>query len=158
MAVTDMPGSVKNPFMLRPPPLHNAAGRIATFVHYGSPICLLLAFLAAFAYRGIRLASTVEDGNGKPNDATGQLYGPGGKPLPIRKVTGLQRKKDKAADFSPAKKLVFRWISLFATLTFLASIVLTFVHVFLDRGWWCGEPQVVCRRLSLFTANPSRFT
>jgi hypothetical protein len=130
------------PFIQRPPTLHNAVGRITTATHYFSPVILFFVFLTAFVYRGVRLASSKEPED-LANGATGQLYGPGGKPLPIRKVTGLKRKLDKAKDFSPAKKTLFRVISLLATLSFLGSAGLVCAHLLAEGGWWCGEAQVV---------------
>jgi hypothetical protein len=133
----------KSPFKQVPPRLDNTLGYLTIVVHYFSPILLILFYLAAFLLRGIWLAPSTQDEAAASNGSTGQMYGPGGKPLPMRKLTGLKRKQDKASDFSKGKKRLFRCVSLLATLSFLASSISVCAHVYLDRGWWCGEPQVV---------------
>jgi hypothetical protein len=130
------------PFHQRPPDLHNTIGNISTYIHFLSPIIILLFFLTAFAVRGIRLASSATE-DAKSHGSTAQLYGPGGKPLPIRKITGLKRRQDRLLDFTPMQKLAFQYLSIFVSLSFFVSVVGVIVHVYLERGWWCGEAQFV---------------
>jgi hypothetical protein len=71
------------------------------------------------------------------------IVGPGGKPLPQRKLTGLQRRRDKANDFSLRRKLVFQWLSAGATTTWICSAGAIIAHVIHEHQWWCGEQLVV---------------
>lgn len=127
---------------------HRTADQILTFLHFFSPCILLFFFLTAFTIRSIRVSNPEKpnpSANGHAQHA--QLYGPGGKPLPQRKLTGLRRKRDKENDFPVSQKLTFQWFQIFATLTFFASAAVSIIHVLTDRGWWCGQEQVVSRLL-----------
>jgi hypothetical protein len=119
----------------------DVADHILAFIRNFSPILVLCFFLVAFTLRSIRATSDI----GKSNDDARPpvQYGPGGKPLPQRTWTGLQRKKDKENDMPRSRKLVFQWISLGTVLTFTANAVVVVVHALAQRGWWCGEPTTV---------------
>lgn len=112
-------------------------------VYYFSPIVLLGFFLVAFTIRSVRASATpfVEELNGPAVSEI--LLGPGGKPLPQRKLTGLQRRRDKANDFPLSQKLVFQWLSIGATSTFLCSAAAVITHVLNEHQWWCGDQLVV---------------
>jgi hypothetical protein len=110
-------------------------------IYYFSPAVLLCFFLVAFAIRSVRASSPA---SAEELDGSSEvLVGPGGKPLPQRKLTGLQRRRDKANDFSMRRKLVFQWLSSLATLTFGCSAAAIITHVVHKHSWWCGEQLVV---------------
>jgi ATP-binding cassette, subfamily B, vacuolar membrane transporter HMT1/ACLQ len=122
----------------------NIVATVLAAVYYFSPVVLLFFFLVAFTIRSVRASSppTVEELNNGPT-VSEILIGPGGKPLPQRKLTGLQRRRDKANDFSLPRKLVFQWLSIGATSTFLCSAAAVITHVLNEHQWWCGDQLVV---------------
>lgn len=121
---------------------HAAAERILTTIQCSSPLILLIFFLVAFTIRSVHAtAPDVAKANGHASSE--QLLGPGGKPLPQRALTGFKRIQDKNKDFPRSQKLIFQWFSVLATLTYLGSATFVVIHVFVDRGWWCGQQQVV---------------
>jgi len=126
----------------RPWVSNNTAQAILTYVHYASPIILLVFFLGAFTTHSILTASKDDILQPESNQT-----GPGGKPLP-RNTSPSARKdeeKQKDLDFSPARKLLFNWLSVAVILTFLGNAVIVIVHALLDRKheWWCGQSVVV---------------
>jgi hypothetical protein len=121
------------------------AARLLTWIHYFSPPAILTFFLVIFIIRSV-YASTPN--NVKSNDQNGhkQLYGPGGKPLPSRRLTGLRRKQDKENDFPPQRKLVFQILCFAATLTFVASAIVIITHFWVSHwNYWCGQELVVSK-------------
>lgn len=111
---------------------------LLVYVHFSSPIILLIFFLLAFTAHSIATASTDTTVKG-PGDQTG----PGGKPLPSSKKA--PRKQD-VLDFSPARKLLFNWLSVGTIATFVGSAVAVISHTLVNRkdNWWCGQSTAVC--------------
>lgn len=108
------------------------------FLHFSSPIILIVFFLIAFTAHSVATAST----DTTTKTTQGQT-GPGGKPLPSPK----KRSKEKETlDFSPARKLLFNWLSVGTTATFVGNAVVVISHALVDRedNWWCGEAVAVC--------------
>ena len=135
-----------NPLFNPPQQSHGIAETILSSIHCFSPPVLLIVFLTAFILRSIYASSPSND-NSNAQNGHKQLYGPGGKPLPQRRLTGLKRKQDKEKDFSPQRKLLFQGLSISATLTFLASAAVVLIHVFASsREYWCGQALVVSKR------------
>jgi len=124
-------------------PPETAADRALDIVHYFSPIILFFFFLIVFIIRSIQVTTPLSTDNG--NGHTPHPYGPGGKALPQRKATGLMREMDKKKDFPRSQKLVFVWLMMLATFTFVVSGVLLLIHWCKDHnnGWWCGQPVIV---------------
>ena len=118
----------------------NTAQAILTYVHYAYPIILLVFFLSAFTVHSILTAPKEEIVQAVP-DRTG----PGGKPLPRNTSPSAKKGKQKELDFSPARKLVFDWLSIGVVLTYLANSVIVIVHALVDKKheWWCGQSAVV---------------
>ena len=112
---------------------------ILFYLHFISPILLLVIFLAAFTTHSIRTASSSVTVRASPNQT-----GPGGKPLPTGAKAAARRAK-VVLDFSPARKLLFKWISVGVLLTFIANATNVLLHALLNRedGWWCGESVAV---------------
>jgi hypothetical protein len=146
------------------PHSQDIAERVLNWIHYFSPPVLFAFFLIAFVIRSVSAASP---SNLNFNDQNGhqQLYGPGGKPLPQRRLTGLKRKLDKENDFPPARKLAFQAFSIVLTLTFAMSATVIILHILAtERSYWCGE-GVVVRKLQNLESRmdewpsdiPSRF-
>ena len=117
---------------------HSAAQRTVVWLHYASPIILLFLFLVAFMVSSIRAAPRET----KSNEPV--LRGPGGKPLPQNK-RGKSEPKPQLPEFSPARRILFNWISLGAAITFVANAVAVILHALVGRkdGWWCGEHAAV---------------
>lgn len=122
-----------------------ALGRVATdllvYIHYASPIVLLAFFLLAFTAHSVTTASTEDVLHAEPEQT-----GPGGKPLPKSSSPSAKaRRENQILDFSPARKLLFAWLSVGAILTFLGNSVVVILHAVLDRKdhWWCGESVAV---------------
>ena len=124
-------------FTFRPWVSNDTAQGILIYLHYASPICLLVLFLTALATYSIVTAPKRE-----PSQDTSDLTGPGGKPLPKKPKSG----KDNARlDFSPARKRLFIGLSVGAVLTYVADAAGVIVHALWDRrdNWWCGEAKAV---------------
>ena len=112
---------------------------ILLYVHFSSPIILIVFFLIVFTAHSIATAS-VDPSIQKSKDRTG----PGGKLLPSRSPRLV---KDKPAlDFSPARKLLFTWLSVGTIATFVANAAAVILHALVDRKntWWCGQSVAVC--------------
>ena len=120
---------------------NDAAQRALVWLHYASPIILLFFFLAAFMLYSIRAAPPQV----KTNEPV--LKGPGGKPLP-RDKRGKSQEAYQPPEFSPARRHLFRVISVGATLTFVANATAIILHTLVDRanGWWCGQHAAVSTR------------
>lgn len=120
---------------------NNTAQAILTYVHYAYPIVLLLLFLLAFTLHSVLTASKDDIVEPLPDQT-----GPGGKPLPRNISPSARKKKQEVLDFSPARKLVFGWLSIGVILTFLGNTVTVIVHALVDKKheWWCGQSAVVC--------------
>ncbi|KAL8986703.1 MAG: hypothetical protein Q9177_004024 [Variospora cf. flavescens] len=117
---------------------------VLVYVHFSSPIILLIYFLFAFTAHSITTASTNTSTN-SPQDQTG----PGGKPLPSSKKSP---RKKHVLDFSPARKLLFNWLSVGTIATFLGNAVAVILHTLVNRqdNWWCGESTAVYTVASVF--------
>ena len=113
--------------------------KLLVYLHFTSPILLLVVFLVAFTTHSIRAAS-----KGATVRASTDQTGPGGKPLPTGAKRAARRAKP-ALDFSPARKSLFNWISVGIILTFIANAVNVILHALLDREdeWWCGQSVAV---------------
>ena len=102
---------------------------------------VLGVFLIAFIIYGIRNAP--EDGD---RVQIHSMRGPGGRPLPHRRVSAKQLKEAaKVKDFSPNAKLIFKLFSAGILLTFLGQAVLIIFQVIAYRKdqWWPGQTPVV---------------
>lgn len=121
---------------------NNTAQAILTYVHYATPILLLVFFLVVFTAHSIVTAPKDEIVQADPNQT-----GPGGKPLPRNTSPSARKEKEKQRelDFSPARKLLFDWLSVAVIFTFLGNAVIVMVHALLDRKdeWWCGQSVIV---------------
>ncbi len=89
---------LKSHFKQVPPALHSSLGQWTVVIHYSSPILLFFFFLAAFLLRGIWLAPSAKD-EAASKSSTGQLYGPGGKPLPSGKLRASNESRIKRQTF-----------------------------------------------------------
>lgn len=130
------------------PLLSNSTTRqVLLYLHYASPIALLLFFLCAFTVRTIAASrSSNSNSNGLDQQANGTPTGPGGKPLPQRVPPRTPPKKDPRDDDLPrAGKLLFEWLSVLTAFTFAANAVNVIVHALYSRDeqWWCGQSVVV---------------
>lgn len=105
------------------------------YIHFASPTILLAFFLVAFTAHSIGTAS--KDAVVRPST---EQTGPGGKPLPAK-----TKRENPTVDFSPARKLLFIWLSVGTILTFVGSAVVVILHAVLARRehWWCGESVAV---------------
>ena len=123
----------------RPWVSNRTAQSILIYVHFSSPLILLAFFLTAFTAHSIATAS-----NDAVVSADPEQTGPGGKPLPQTSVKG--KKPENTLDFSPARKLLFNWLSVGISVSFVGNAVVVILHTLLDRGenWWCGEATAVC--------------
>ena len=127
--------------------LDHTTRRVLRYLHYAYPTILLVFFLAAFM---IYSAVTAPE---ESTSSTPAQTGPGGKPLPRNRRMKIQ-KPGRAADFSPARKSLFKWLSVAVLLTFVANAVLICIHALVEResGWWCGQDTVVSHlRLRVFS-------
>lgn len=119
---------------------------VLTFTHFAAPILLLALFLVTFVAHSIATASE----NDTVQPITSQT-GPGGKPLPRNTSPAAKAKqKSKVLDFSPARKLLFTWLSIGLILTFVGNAGVVIVHALVKRkdNWWCGQSVVVCGQCS----------
>ena len=120
---------------------NGTAQGILIYVHFASPLLLLVVFLVAFTTHSIVTAP-----KGSTVKVSTEQKGPGGKPLPQNK--GLRAKADRKlciSEFSPARKLLFTWLSVGTILTFVGNAVVVIVHAIVKRGdsWWCGQHVAV---------------
>ncbi|KAL9601810.1 MAG: hypothetical protein Q9219_002300 [cf. Caloplaca sp. 3 TL-2023] len=129
---------------LRPEASNQTVLDILNFLHFSSPIILLIFFLAAFTTHSIATAST-EVPSRSPQEQTG----PGGKPLPLSKK---KPRVKNTLDFSPARKLLFNWLSVGTSATFVGNAVVVILHALVDRqnNWWCGEAVAIYIVASFF--------
>ena len=128
-------------------PTDGTAKTILIYVHFASPVILIVYFLVAFTSHSIATAS--KDTIVKPSSKTG----PGGKPLPRNTGRRKNTLKDKpVSDFSPAAKLAFNWLTVGAVLTFICNAVVVVLHALVDRehDWWCGQDMAVRENLMLY--------
>lgn len=131
-----------------PPAVSNSTTRqVLLYLHYASPIVLLLFFLAAFTFRTIAASeSSNRNANPQSQPDTTAPTGPGGKPLPKRTPTRTPPKKDPTeTDLPRGRKLLFEWLSVLAALTYVANAINIIVHALYSRSdqWWCGQSVVV---------------
>ncbi|KAL8740562.1 MAG: hypothetical protein Q9190_006755 [Brigantiaea leucoxantha] len=124
------------------------AQSILVYLHFGSPFVLLVFFLVAFTVHSIVTA---------PGDevvtASTEVTGPGGKPLPRNASRATKERSDqKRLDFSPARKLIFTWLSVGAILTYIGNAIVVILHALIKRKdqWWCGEAAAVYIVASFF--------
>ena len=114
-------------------------------VHFNYPWIILVIFLTAFISHNVSEIKASSKSIRLP-----VLLGPGGKPLPqsAKKIKEAQEKQKKA-DFSPIRKLVFIWLSTAIILSYVADAVCVVIHALANTeanggtGWWCGEPTAV---------------
>jgi hypothetical protein len=116
-------------------------GRVLVVLQYGSPLFMLVFFLAAFTLRSIAAS------NSNTNIAKPTTTGPGGKPLPATDPTRNFVKKTIHDDVTHTQKRLFEWVSLATALTFFSNSVLVIAQALAKQSehWWCGKPVVVCR-------------
>ncbi len=117
---------------------------ILLYNHFAYPPVLLVVFLAAFTWQSIATAS--QDSTVATSDTQ---KGPGGKPLPKTKASSAKdHLKKQTSDFSPARKLLFNWLSVFLLITFLGNAINVLSHALIKRkeGWWCGQSVAVSTR------------
>jgi hypothetical protein len=124
---------------------NEGAQKLLIFIHYFYPIFLVCFFAIAFTVNSIAVATKVESDNDN-----GMPTGPGGKPLPRKKVA-----KAKVLDFTPNQKIFFYWAASGVCLTFAADAVVQLLHTMVEKEkhWWCGKDVVVSSRsqwLSIF--------
>ena len=122
------------------------AKAIMTYIHFATPVILIVYFLAAFTGHSIATASknTVV----KPSSLTG----PGGKPLPRNTGRRTEIISEKSVpDFTPATRIVFHWLTVGAVLTFVLNAVVVVLHALVDRenDWWCGQDMAVSNAFKL---------
>ena len=117
------------------------------YIHYASPLILLVSFLLVFTVNSIATA-TRDSTKAALTDQTG----PGGKPLPQSSSQRAQAQRNiQVLEFSSRKKLLFDWISFGVILTFVANAIIVISHALLDRehNWWCGPHVAVCLSVSV---------
>lgn len=116
------------------------ARRTLNALHYAYPILLLFFFLVAFTAYGVVTAPNEK--SSAPPSTFGT--GPGGKPLPLPNRTKSKDRKHTLA-LSRSRKLLFDWLSVFASGTFVANAVNVIAHALVMRKerWWCGQAYAV---------------
>ncbi|KIW34875.1 uncharacterized protein PV07_01622 [Cladophialophora immunda] len=105
------------------------------------PAILLVVFVVAFVYHGIK---TAPDDAGKVK--IHPMRGPGGRPLPIRRRSANQVKEAAAVkDLSPAVKALFKVGQVIVILTFLGNAAILLFETLLNRKdeWWPGKNAVI---------------
>ena len=115
--------------------------RVLSVIKFVYAPVILGVFLVAFIIYGVRNAP--EDGD---RVQIHSMRGPGGRPLPHRRVSAKQLKEAaKVKDFSPNAKLIFKLFSTGILLTFLGQAVLIILQVLAYRQdkWWPGQTPVV---------------
>ena len=116
--------------------------RVLNVAKSAYPAILLIAFLAAFVYHGIKHAP--DDGD---KVQIHPMRGPGGRPLPIRRKSANQVKEAAAVkDLSPGIQAIFKTSQAVVILTFLANAGILLIETLLNRKdeWWPGQNAVVC--------------
>lgn len=105
------------------------------------PLVVLFVYLVAFTIRSI--ATSSNDNNDASSDTT-QL-GPGGKPLPKHTKTIKDPEDGQLKDFTRPQKLLFQWLTVGVTCSFIGNIFVVLAHALVDRkeGWWCGQAPTV---------------
>ncbi|KAL8946915.1 MAG: hypothetical protein Q9222_006750 [Ikaeria aurantiellina] len=124
---------------------NRTAQSILTYVHFSSPLILIVFFLLAFTAHSIATAA--------PDTAVRQSSdqtGPGGKPLPLK--SNKAPTKSNTLDFSPPRKALFNWLSVGTILSFVANAVVVILHALINRKdhWWCGEAVAIYVVASFF--------
>ncbi|TAQ83126.1 hypothetical protein B7494_g8550 [Chlorociboria aeruginascens] len=123
------------------------AAEILNLAHFNYPWVLLIVFLVAFTANSILTAEPSAE------SIEPTVTGPGGKPLPrSARLTEKDKEKRRLKDFSPARKLLFLWLSAAVLATFLLSAINIVVHALdeHEEGWWCGEATAIYVCASLF--------
>lgn len=108
------------------------------YLRIGAPIFLLAVFVIAFVANSIVSAKRLT----KNGNATGK--GPGGRPLPKRSRSTMAVTKEPQI-FTPATRLLFKWLSVGVLVTFVADAAVNMAHALFYRSehWWCGQSLVV---------------
>ncbi|RAL07520.1 putative vacuolar ABC heavy metal transporter (Hmt1) [Aspergillus homomorphus CBS 101889] len=117
---------------------HHATRKLLGYLRTGSPILLLLVFIASFVANSILAAKNVNC-----NSKNAQT-GPGGRPLPKRSRSTMAVLKSPQR-FSQNAKSLFKWFSVGILLTIVAEGALNVSHVIIARSehWWCGQSVVI---------------
>ncbi|RMZ81931.1 hypothetical protein DV738_g2011, partial [Chaetothyriales sp. CBS 135597] len=105
------------------------------------PAVILFLFVICFAVHGI---TTAPDDEHKVKVQA--LKGPGGRPLPVRRISAKEIKEAAAQrDCSPRAKLVFRIAQGAVLATFVADAVIILLQVLIYRKeeWWPGQAPIV---------------
>ncbi|KAI4251529.1 MAG: hypothetical protein LQ352_004799 [Teloschistes flavicans] len=129
----------------RPWTSNSTAHAILLYIHSSSPIILVVFFLAAFTAHSIATASV----DPRARDSKDQI-GPGGKLL--SPASPKRSSQKPTLDFSPARKLLFAWLSVGAIATFVANTVVVILHALIKRkdNWWCGQSVAIYVVASFF--------
>ncbi|EXJ59537.1 uncharacterized protein A1O5_12162 [Cladophialophora psammophila CBS 110553] len=118
-----------------------ASLRALNLAKWTYPAILLIVFVVAFVYHGIK---TAPDDGGKVT--IHPMRGPGGRPLPIRRRSANQVKEAAAVkDLSPAVKTVFKVGQVIVILSFLGNAAILLFETLLNRKdeWWPGKNAVI---------------
>ncbi|EXJ62087.1 hypothetical protein A1O7_02520 [Cladophialophora yegresii CBS 114405] len=114
--------------------------RVLNVTKSASPAILLVVFVIAFIYHGIK--TSPDDGK-----VTIQaMRGPGGRPLPVRRRSANQVKEAAATkDLPPGVKAVFKISQVVVMLTFLGNAAILLFEILLNRKdeWWPGKNAVI---------------
>lgn len=105
------------------------------------PAIVLIIFLIAFVYHGVKTAP--DDGD---KVQIHPMRGPGGRPLPIRRKSANQVKEAAAVkDLPPGIRTIFKISQAVVILTFLANAGILLLETLLNREdeWWPGKNAVV---------------
>lgn len=116
--------------------------RVLNVAKSAYPAILLVIFLGAFVFHGIR--SAPYDGDTVTIDP---MRGPGGRPLPLRRKSANQVKAAAAVkELPPGAKTFFKLTQAGVALTFLVNAGILLFQVLLNRKdeWWPGKNAVVC--------------
>ncbi|RMZ92136.1 hypothetical protein DV736_g626, partial [Chaetothyriales sp. CBS 134916] len=130
-----MPPGVSGPGSL------DTSVRILQIAKLAYPAIILCLFVVCFAIHGITTAP--EDEHRVEVQA---LRGPGGRPLPVRRISAREIKEAAAQrDCSPKAKLVFRIAQGAVIATFIADAVIILLQVLIYRKeeWWPGQGPIV---------------
>lgn len=121
-----------------PPVSNENAHVLLEYVRIGAPIFLLVVFIIAFIANSVVSAKRLN----KNGNASGT--GPGGRPLPKRSRSTMAVPKEPQV-FSPATKLLFKWLSVGVLVTYVADAAINMAHTLFYRSehWWCGQSLVV---------------
>ena len=132
---------------------NEAALQLLKYLHFAYPLILLVFFITTFTAHSIIAANNHND---EEEQGPEEHTGPGGKALPKKKGPNAAKTKD-VLDFSRPRKLLFEWLSLGATLTFLGNCITVVVHALYarDEQWWCGQATVVSLALPLCIVLPT---